>query len=163
VKVTNALATVVAVLGLAGCGTAGESATVASSKSPSATEPSSTPQLTDHWNWNAPENYDFVLESSCGESSFAGRFHVVVRDGRVADVQALDDLARSMLDQGYEDDVPTLSGLLDEVERVRDMGADIADVDRTADGRPEKIMIDVNTEAYDDEACYVISDYREGN
>jgi hypothetical protein len=142
-RAAHALATVLVVMGLAGCGTAGESASDA--------------------NWNAPENYEFVLESSCGESSFAGRFHVVVRDRRVADVEALDDLARSMLDQGYEEDVPTLPGLLDQVDRVRDMDADVADVDRTADGRPEKIMIDVNTEAYDDEACYVISDYREGN
>lgn len=141
-QVIHALAIVLAVVGVPGCGPAGESAT--------------------NVGWDAPENYDFVLESSCGERSFIGRFHVVVHDGRVADVEGLDDPGRSMLEQGYEEDVPTLSGLLDEVERARDMGADVVDVERTANGRPQRVTIDGDMEAYDDEACYVVSDFREG-
>lgn len=142
-KLTHALATVLVVVGVAGCGPARESAAEVS--------------------WGAPANYEFVLESSCGERSFIGRFHVVVRDGVVADAQGLDDPGRLMLEQGYEEDVPTLSGLLDEVERARDMGADVVNVKTIGDGRPQQITIDGDTETYDDEACYVVSDFRERN
>ena len=52
-----------------------------------------------------PDSYRYVIESSCGERGFLGRYRVVVRDGAVVSVKNLND------DYPYQPDfaeVPTL-------------------------------------------------------
>jgi len=64
----------------------------------------------------------------------------------------------AFVDQYGRDEVPTIADLLDEVETAKRRGADVVEVDVTDDGRPTHITIDCETDAYDDEACYVISE-----
>ena len=105
-----------------------------------------------------PDTYTYVLNSSCGERSLFGRFRIEAVDGSVAAVEGLDDTGRAFIDQYGEDEAPTIADLLDEAATARRRGADVVVVETTRDGRPKRITIDGETEAYDDEACYVISD-----
>lgn len=67
-----------------------------------------------------------------------------------------------MLDHGFVDDVPTIGGLLAEARRARDAEADVVDVAvDPADGHPMSIDIDWDRNSIDDEACYVITDFKE--
>lgn len=104
------------------------------------------------------DTYAYVLESSCGERALGGRFRIEVADDSVTDVKGLDDAGRAFVDQYGRDEVPTIADLLDEVETARRRGADVVDVEVTDNGRPTHITIDHETETYDDEACYVISE-----
>lgn len=110
--------------------------------------------------WEAPENYEFVVESQCGERAFIGRFRIVVEDGQVAETEALDEDAQASLGYLSSEQVPTLSQLLDEAMEARRAGADEVEV-RTdsSDGHPTSIEIDGDLDASDDEACYIVSDY----
>jgi hypothetical protein len=65
----------------------------------------------------------------------------------------------------HRDQVPTLSGLLQEARDAEAQGADMAEVIfDESDGHPVTIEIDWDTNATDDEACYQVSQYngREG-
>jgi len=106
----------------------------------------------------AQSTYTYVLESSCSERALGGMFRIEVVDGAVVAVDGLDDAGRAFVDQYGRDEVPTIADLLDEVETAKRRGADVVDVDVTDDGRPTHITIDGETDAYDDEACYVISE-----
>ena len=65
-------------------------------------------------------------------------------------------------DCGFVDDVPTIGGLLAEARRARDAEADVVDVAvDPADGHPMSIDIDWDRNSIDDEACYVITDFKE--
>lgn len=111
--------------------------------------------------WSAPERYEFVVESSCGERGFLGRYHVVVEDGEVSDATGHDDPAQRLLaDEERRNQVPTLSELLNEAQDARAEGADVVEVTfDESDGHPSAIEIDWDANAIDDEACYAISDY----
>lgn len=110
-----------------------------------------------------PDTYTYVLDSSCGERSLVGRFRIEVVDGSVVAVEGLDDTGRATVDQDGADEAPTIADLLDEAATARRRGADVVVVETTRDGRPTRITIDGGTEAYDDEACYVISDVTDAN
>ncbi|MEV5321556.1 DUF6174 domain-containing protein [Streptomyces sp. NPDC052687] len=108
--------------------------------------------------WTEPEAYSYTLESSGGERALLGSYRVTVRDGRVTDARGLDDSARDMVKR-LPDQVPTLGGLLRELERARQENADEAAAEFAADGHPVRISLDWDANAVDDEALYVISDY----
>lgn len=136
-------ATVAAALlaGVAACGTETQASTSASTA------------------WAEPASYVYTLTSSEGERALIGTFRITVRDHRVAAARGLDDSARRVV-ADLPDQVPTIGGLLKERERARDDGADEAEVEYASDGRPERITIDWDTNAIDDEAVYTISDFK---
>jgi hypothetical protein len=104
--------------------------------------------------WSPPGGYTYEVASSCGERNFIGRFRVHVHSGDVQAVTALDQPALSAVVFGLE--VPTLEMLLAEASEAEGAGADRVEIRRGADGTPERIEIDHDTNAIDDEACYVI-------
>ncbi|WP_240926396.1 DUF6174 domain-containing protein [Streptomyces sp. JB150] len=108
--------------------------------------------------WTEPEAYSYTLQSSGGERALLGSYRVTVRDGRVTDARGLDDSARDMVKR-LPGQVPTLGGLLRELERARQEDADEAAAEFAADGHPVRISLDWDANAVDDEALYVISDY----
>ncbi|MER6678195.1 DUF6174 domain-containing protein [Streptomyces sp. NPDC000983] len=108
--------------------------------------------------WKEPAAYTYTLESTLGERSLLGRFRVAVRDGEVAEAEGLDDSARRLVERS-PDQVPTIGDLLAELEGAREEDADKAEVEYAADGHPERITLDWEENATDDEALYVISDY----
>ncbi len=98
------------------------------------------PQVSNIPNWQAPDAYEFTVDSACGERALIGRFHVVVEDGSVVEAEGLDDAAIAKAE-----------------------GAEIVEVQATEDGRPSAIDINWDTDAIDDEACYRITDYSAGS
>ena len=137
--------TVVTLLLLVGC--AGSSA--------EPTSPAASPDSS----WRPPSSYRFDVTSKCGERSFIGHYRITVNDGQVTSTKGLDESAQASLN--HESAVPTLQDLLDEAENARASGADVVEVDTTADGRPTHIEIDYEENAIDDEACYEITRYEE--
>jgi Family of unknown function (DUF6174) len=99
-----------------------------------------------------PDSYRYVLESSCGERGFLGRYRVVVRDGAVIWVRNLND------DYPYQPDVaevPTLAGLVEKAESVRPEAVVSLTLDEA--GLPKSLEIDHLPSAIDDEECYEVS------
>lgn len=111
--------------------------------------------------WEAPDYYRFDLASSCGERSLLGAFRLTVEDGVISRLEPLDDQAQRIVqDPELREDVPTLTGLLDQARIAQDQGADVVEVIADPpDGRPTAINIDWNLNATDDEACYAVSNY----
>lgn len=109
--------------------------------------------------WEEPAEYAYTLESTQGERALIGKFRVTVRDGAVTKTVGLDDSARRLVAQS-PDQVPTIGALLEELNQARKENADKAEAEYAADGHPERITIDWLENAIDDEALYVISDYR---
>lgn len=111
--------------------------------------------------WTAPAEYEFVLESSCGERDFLGRYHIVVEGEQVTEASGLDGYATRLLSSDeHRDLVPTLSELLREVKDAEAQGADVAETTfDESDGHPVTIEIDWDTDATDDEACYRVSQF----
>lgn len=129
---------------------------------PSDTAPAGTG--TGNEGWQPPADYEFVLESSCGERALIGTFGVVIEDGEVAEAEALDESAESLLTSLGVERVPSLGELLDQASTAREEGADVVDVTTDpSDGHPTRIDIDWDTNAVDDEECYVVSDYVVGS
>jgi hypothetical protein len=108
--------------------------------------------------WKEPSAYRYTLTSSEGERSLIGTFAVTVRDGKVVKATGLDDSARRAVEQNPPE-VPTIAGLLKQVETARRDGADIVDVDYAKDGRPTALSIDWDEDAIDDEEAYTLSGY----
>lgn len=102
--------------------------------------------------WTEPADYSFVVDSSCGERSFIGRYAVVVRDGEVSRVEALS--------KGWDgvtpDQTPTIAEML---ASARDANQS-AEVEITVDeaGVPTWISIDHDLRSIDEEECYLLSD-----
>ncbi len=116
-------------------------------------------------NWDAPEDYEFVLDSQCGERSDHGRYRIVVEGGEVVDVEAPEHRESEqgpLIDfvSEYRGPAPTLSELAAEAEAAEAEGAEVVELTRDpVDGRPTRLDIDWMEEALDDEACFVVSDY----
>ena len=102
-----------------------------------------------------PLSYRYVLESSCGERGFLGRYRVVVRDGVVASTENLNDDYPYRLDLA---EVPTLAGLLEKAESAKPQA--IVDLVLDGSGRPKSLEIDHLPHADDDEECYPVSALR---
>lgn len=111
--------------------------------------------------WREPAAYTFTVESACGERGFLGRFRISVAGGAVVKSEGLDEPGRRWLSAGPTDPVPTLAGLVAEVQTARKQSADVARLESDpVDHHPIRITIDPNRNSIDDEACYTISDYR---
>lgn len=108
--------------------------------------------------WLEPASYTYTLRSTEGERALLGTFRITVREGAVVRTVGLDDSGRRVV-ADVPDAVPTLGELLDELEQARRDGADRAEAEYTADGRPARISLDWEENAIDDEALYVISAY----
>ncbi|WP_324618009.1 DUF6174 domain-containing protein [Streptomyces dysideae] len=78
--------------------------------------------------WEEPAAYTYTLTSSEGERALLGTFRVTVRDGGVAEAVGLDGSARRVV-RDLPDQVPTISGLLAEMEQARRDGADRAEAE----------------------------------
>lgn len=111
--------------------------------------------------WKEPSAYTYTLTSSAGERALIGTFRVTVRDGEVVDAVGLDESARRVV-KGSPAVVPTLQDLLAELDGARREGAATAEADFAADGHPTRIALDREKNAVDDEALYVIGDFRPG-
>jgi hypothetical protein len=99
-----------------------------------------------------PASYRFVLVAACGERQLAGRYRLVVRDGRVVEAGPAGVVRRTGLKLR---DFPTLADLLDKAEH--------ADPDAVVDlrvddvGIPTALRIDHLPQAIDDEECYRVT------
>ncbi|WP_055532706.1 DUF6174 domain-containing protein [Streptomyces graminilatus] len=158
----RSLSCVVLVAGLmgavAGCG--GDSEASVPGADPSAPSPSPTSSFSSFAeSWAEPASYVYTLTSSEGERSLIGTFRVTVRDGRVAKAVGLDESARAAVRRA-PGEVPTIGGLLDELARARDEGADTAEAEYAPDGHPVRITLDPEKNTADDERSYVISAYQ---
>lgn len=80
------------------------------------------------------------------------------REGRQSDRPRR--AARRTVEENPQD-VPTLGGLLTDVQKARAGQAEVAETVFAADGHPTEIHIDWLENAIDDEADYLITEYRE--
>ncbi|MEU1300617.1 DUF6174 domain-containing protein [Streptomyces shenzhenensis] len=109
--------------------------------------------------WEEPAAYTYTLTSSQGERALIGTFRVTVRDGEVVAAVGLDASGRRVVRQSPAA-VPTLGGLLAELDRARRADAATAEADYAADGHPTRIALDQEENTVDDEALYVVSAFR---
>ncbi|QYX79667.1 DUF6174 domain-containing protein [Streptomyces akebiae] len=109
--------------------------------------------------WREPASYVYTLTST--SQALAGKFRVTVRDGEVADAVGLDEDSRWLVKQG-PGRIPTIGDLLDMVEKAWEEQADTAEVKYAVGGHPARITLDVDENAIDDEAEYVITGYEPG-
>lgn len=107
--------------------------------------------------WEAPADYSFTVQSSCGERGFIGTFAVTVAGGQVASVEPRGDSWAGVTPEH----TPTLSAMLDEARDALSQGGTV-EVAVDDAGVPTWIFLDPMPDAIDDEACYAISDYRSG-
>ncbi|MFI9155192.1 DUF6174 domain-containing protein [Streptomyces sp. NPDC053367] len=112
--------------------------------------------------WEEPASYAYTLESGEGERALIGKFRITVRDHRVTRALGLDESGRRVVKE-FPEQVPTIGRLLGELEQARSEGADEAEAVYTAEGRPERITVDWDRNALDDESLYVISAYTSGS
>ncbi|WP_326582379.1 DUF6174 domain-containing protein [Streptomyces sp. NBC_00487] len=110
--------------------------------------------------WQEPASYVYTLTSN--SQVLAGTFRVTVRDGKVAEAVGLDDDSRWTVEQGL-DRIPKIGDLLDRLEKAWHEQADTAEVEYAAGGYPSRITLDMEENAIDDEAEYVISAYEPGD
>lgn len=111
--------------------------------------------------WREPAAYTYTLHSTEGERALIGTFRVTVRAGKVAKAVGLDEESRRVVRRS-PGIVPTIGGLLKELEQARRDDADTAEAEYAADGHPLRIRLDRDENAVDDEARYVISAYEPG-
>jgi hypothetical protein len=109
--------------------------------------------------WTEPASYVYTLNSAGGERALIGTFRITVRGHQVVHARGLDDSARRVV-ADLPDQVPTIGRLLGELEQARDEGADEAVAEYASDGHPERIALDWDENAIDDEALYTISAYK---
>jgi hypothetical protein len=109
--------------------------------------------------WSEPKRYSFRLLSESGERGGLGEYRITVGNGKVVKAIGLDEPARLTV-EGNPQDVPTLGGLLTDVQKARAGQAEVAEAVFAADGHPTEIHIDWLANAIDDEADYLISEYR---
>ncbi|MFD4527061.1 DUF6174 domain-containing protein [Streptomyces sp. NPDC058470] len=138
---------------IAACGS--EASTSSGSGGRAATSPSTERSTT---RWQEPASYVYTMTSSEGERSLIGTFRVTVRDGKVTEAVGLDESGRWVVEQSLGE-VPTIGGLLEELERARRDNADKAEAQYAPDGHPVRIFLDHESNAIDDEALYVITAY----
>lgn len=125
-------------------------------------DPSPTPIVptTSAASWREPDNYEYVLESYCGERLLTGHLKFIVDSGAVTRVVGLDEAGKRIAEEARPATMPTIKDLLDEYEAARRAGADVATVEYdSTDGHPTQIKLDPDRDAIDDEACYAISGY----
>jgi hypothetical protein len=147
---------------LTGCGeSGGATASPTQTAAPTQTAPTQTAAPTPTAaRWREPTRYTYVLDSTCGERALIGRFRITVEKGKVTKAEGLDDSAKRALETTKSEPPPTLRQLLDELDRARQAGADVAELTTDAtDGHPTKITIDPAANSIDDESCYAITEF----
>ncbi|MGW5280366.1 DUF6174 domain-containing protein [Streptomyces collinus] len=105
--------------------------------------------------WREPAAYGYTLTSTT--EVLAGRFRVQVRDGKVTGVAGLDEDSRRQVRERAE--VPTIGGLLRQLDQARKDHAETAQAWYATDGHPVRISLDWSRNAVDDEALYLVSAY----
>lgn len=142
--------------------------TACSADSTSGAEPEQAPPVTesstgDPLEWTEPDDYRYVLESRCGERALIGTFEVTVHEGDVQSISALDEDAEAMLQHVGPDSAPTIGELVSKLEAATQNGADRVNLELDSDdGHPSLIEIDYDTNAIDDESCYMITEFVKG-
>ncbi|CAM5601660.1 DUF6174 domain-containing protein [Streptomyces aurantiogriseus] len=106
--------------------------------------------------WEEPAAYSYTLTSTT--QVLAGTFRVKVRDGTVTEAVGIDEDSQRQV-QELPREIPTIAELLKRLDQARSDGADTAEAEYAADGRPLRITLDWEKNAIDDEALYVISSY----
>ena len=104
----------------------------------------------------APQDYRYVLTSSCGERGLLGDYDVVVLDGKVTSAESLNE------DYPYRPDpseVPTLVDLFAKAQSASS-GAIVEFVLDEA-GLPKSLSLDPVPNGTDDEECYEVSHLKE--
>ncbi|MFJ8083242.1 DUF6174 domain-containing protein [Streptomyces sp. NPDC096205] len=153
-RAVAAVALIAGMLGAtAACGTETEAA------SPTGSEAVAAQSRT---TWKEPASYVYTLESTEGERALIGTFRITVRDHEVTRARGLDESGRRVV-KAFPDQVPTIGALLGELEQARSEDADKAEASYAPDGHPERIVLDWDTNALDDESHYVISGYAPGS
>ncbi|MDX2702014.1 DUF6174 domain-containing protein [Streptomyces sp. PA03-6a] len=109
--------------------------------------------------WAEPARYSFTLLSEGGERGGLGKYRITVADGKVAEAVGLDEAARRTIAREPQN-VRTLRDLLTELRQARADEADVADAVFAPDGHPTEIHLDWETNSVDDEADYLITEYR---
>ncbi|MBD9704602.1 hypothetical protein IHE56_21550 [Streptomyces sp. ID01-12c] len=145
-------------------GTMGTVGMIAACDSGASAEPKgrASPQPTTARNtvmWQEPDSYVYTLTST--SQVLAGRFRVTVRDGQVTKAVGLDEDSRRLLRE-EPGSVPKIGDLMDMLEKAWQEQADTAEVEYAVGGHPARITLDVDENAIDDEAEYVISGYEPG-
>ncbi|MET8330222.1 DUF6174 domain-containing protein [Streptomyces sp. NPDC005181] len=110
--------------------------------------------------WSEPNRYSFRLLSESGERGGLGDYRITVGNGKVVKAIGLDEPARFTVEENPQD-VPTLGGLLTDLQKARAGRADVAEAVFAADGHPTEIHFDWLAKAIDDEADYLVTEYRE--
>ncbi|MGA4837945.1 DUF6174 domain-containing protein [Streptomyces sp. G45] len=108
--------------------------------------------------WEEPAAYAYTLTSTRGERPLIGTFRVTVQGGKVVKAVGLDASGRRVVKRSPEH-IPTLSGLLREMEAARRGDAETVTARYAPDGHPVRIFIDWEKAALDDEAAYAVSAY----
>ncbi|WP_141365057.1 DUF6174 domain-containing protein [Streptomyces sp. 6-11-2] len=110
--------------------------------------------------WSEPDRYSFRLLSESGERGDLGDYRITVENGKVVKAIGLDESARRTVKDNPHN-VPTLGGLLTQVQEARADHAEVAHTVFAADGHPTEVHIDWRKNAVDDEADYYVTEYRE--
>ena len=106
--------------------------------------------------WTRPgPDYSYTVDAGCGErDGLVGWYRIRVSDGAVTEVWPLDQYSADVSPSA----APTIADLVDEAARAERDGAEKTEVTTSAQGYPQRIGIDWDTNSIDDEVCYTISD-----
>ncbi|MCL7382475.1 DUF6174 domain-containing protein [Streptomyces sp. 35G-GA-8] len=141
-------------LGTTACGSATESGSPPGP--PASVDAAVTPKAAP---WQEPDHYSYRLLSTSGERSFLGAYRITVKNGKVTEAVGLDAQAKLTVAHNLES-VLTMGELLDELDTARADDAAVAHAQYAPDGHPTEIRLDWDKRAIDDEADYVITEYR---
>ena len=109
--------------------------------------------------WTEAPNYSYTLVSLCGERLLLGTFAVHVKDHEVVAFEGVSEAGASAETSLRLRDVPSISGLLSEYKQAVSEADEAELVVDALTGDPTSIDIDWDSNAIDDEACYLIRDY----
>lgn len=106
--------------------------------------------------WTRPgPDYSYTVDAGCGErGGLVGWYRIRVSEASVAEVWPLDQYSADVSPSA----APTIADLVDEAAQAERDGADKIVVTTSPQGYPQRILIDRDANAIDDEVCYTISD-----
>lgn len=105
--------------------------------------------------WQAPPEYSFTVQSSCGEQDFIGEYAVTVVENEVV---AVEPLRQSWADVTLGS-VPSIADMLDLAREADSEGEASVWID--AKGTPRWLELDPLPNSLDDENCFLITGYNE--
>jgi Family of unknown function (DUF6174) len=141
--VKRALATIAALVLLAGCTSSPQEKAPVTAGSPPP--------------WVEPGNYSFVVDRKCGDGPSDGKYRVTVANSEVSATERVDGRTA----EGEEEiEVPTLGGMLEEAQTAIDDGADATTKFDAADGHPIEVTMNRSEGDAGGAVCFVISEYK---